>query len=165
MVFLFIAIFGIIILFCFPFRVGINLFASKNSKKVNFSYVFFNSVKYLEKKKKNDSKKQIIKQVKKRKFNVKIKKENLKYIAMIIPENIFLEGSVKTCDAALFYPISAAVIFINSLIRYGGYGDAFHLSLTAGEEDYFQLRIFVKLNLHIIFSLFFQIIKIEYRRK
>lgn len=154
MVFLFIAVFVIIFLFCIPFSVGINAFCTENVKNLQISIKILNFIKYPIKKKKSKGKKN----KNHSRFSLGINLKNIDALKLIMIDELFIEGNICEVNAAVFYPIFA----ILSGIPY--VKDRISIAIVDDEVTYFQLRFFVKLNFHIIFSLIFQIIKIEFRR-
>lgn len=159
MVFLFIAIFVIIFLNCIPIKVGINIFSQKTVKNTHFSVLLWNLV-FSPKKKTNN------KQKKSSKIKLKLNKKNLDSIKLILPDKVIFESTVNDGFNPVFlYPTLAIAEFFNyvSTVKNGSAVIVNHV-VKGDYEPYFQLRITIKLNLHIIFSLFFQIIKIELKR-
>ena len=154
MVFLFIAIFVIIFLFCIPFSVGINAFFVGNVKNLQLSIKILNFIKYPRKTKKSKGKK-----IKNHScFSLGINLKNIDSLRLIMIDKLFIEGNIGKINAAVFYPLFA---ILNSIPYVK---DRIRMAITDDSATYFQLRFFIKLNFHIIFSIIFQIIKIEFRR-
>ncbi len=159
MVFLFVAVFVIIFLNCIPIKVGINIFSQKTIKNTHFSILLWNFV-FSPKKRKNKRKK------KRSKIKLKLNKKNLDSLKLILPDKVIFESTINDGFNPVFlYPALAIAEFFNyvSTVKNGLSVIENHV-VTGDYEPYFQLRIMVKINLHIIFSLIFQIIKIEFRR-
>lgn len=159
MVFLFIAIFVIIFLNCIPIKVGINLFSQKTVKNTHFSILLWNLVFSPKKRKDNKPKKSC-------KIKLKLNKKNLGILKLILPDKVIFESTINDGFNPVFlYPTLAIAEFFNyvSMVKTGS--AVIENRVIKGDyEPYFQLRITTKINLHIIFSLFFQIIKIELKR-
>lgn len=159
MVFLFIAVFGIIFLNCVPIKVGINLFSQKTVRNTHFSFLLWNFVFSPKKQKVNKPKKSS-------QIKLKLNKKNLGTLKLILPDKVFFESTINDGFNPVFlYPALAIAEFFNyvSIVNTGS--AVIENRVVKGDyEPYFQLRITVKINLHIIFSLFFQIIKIELKR-
>lgn len=159
MVFLFIAIFVIIFLNCIPIKVGINLFLQKTVKNTHFSILLWNLV-FSPKKRKDKRRK------KSSKIKLKLNKKNLDSLKLLLPDKVVFESTINDGFNPVFlYPTLAITEFFNyvSTVKNGSAVIENHV-VTGDYEPYFQLRITIKINLHIIFSLIFQIIKIELKR-
>ncbi len=159
MVFLFIAVFVIIFLNCIPIKVGINLFSQKMTKNTYFSILLWNLV--FSPKKRKDKK-----QKKNSKIKLKLNKKNLDSLKLLLPDKVIFESTINDGFNPVFlYPALAIVEFFNYVSTVKSGSAVIENRVVKGDyEPYFQLRITVKINLHIIFFLFFQIIKIELKR-
>ena len=162
MVFLFISYIVIIFIFCIPFDIGICAFTDDFAKKLNFSakVIFFNI--FLSKQNKND----------KSKNNKKFIKINFNLITFkrllfhIIPEKILINISFGNDAYPYFlYPLKCIFLSISDYADAIGYGNTVFLNVTSGTEFFLQSEIKVKVNLLIIFSVLFDIIKLNIGRK
>lgn len=162
MVYLFITIFGIIFLFCFPFKVGINIFSEETPKNIQFSITLLNFVINGKKLLRN-------KRTKNKKSAIKINFCKLPQILkMIVVEQTYLEVTINNnFDPAIYFTIQPLIDFFNCIVvkELGVAQPIKSVWCKENKENYFQMRIAIKINFHIIFSAIFQILKIDLRRK
>lgn len=152
----------IIFIFVTPVPIEIRLVFNKNIKNSSFFIRFFNKVAKIPKTSKKSSKK-------KSKMGIKFDINKLKS-SKIRFENFRLEVAVpKSFCPPLNYSllfILHSLDYILSQYIYNWYLDKSYINYVVSPNDklYFQLKADTKINLFIIFSVFFQTITI-YRRK
>lgn len=168
MVFLFIAFLGIIIIFVTPIPVGFNLIYRKTQPKIRISLKLFSFIKYVQNIKENQLDNSTDK-VKKSPFIIRLKKHiDWKILNLLILDKFLLEIRIpQKFNVAVFYPIMGITNALNNMfVYYNGDKNRVAVNLVHGGDSlYFQGKIYLKINLFMIFSIFFQIIKMEVRRK
>lgn len=165
MVFLFIAFLAIIFLFTTPISVRFNLFFEDLSKKPRFSLEIMNFINY-PLKKENSTRPKKKKKRKKPPFKIKLNKKDLGYILKkLLPDDFLLEIKLpESAPAHIVFPVMGVISAVKDSME--NLGKSLKLSVCfGGEEIYFQSKIRIKLNLFMIFSAFFQIIRFEYKRR
>lgn len=158
--FLIIGYFVIIFIFVTPVPIGIRLVFDSNDKKPVFLIRFFNRNAELPKR---DKKK------KKSSFRVRFsyKKLQLNYI---IIENFKIEiATPNDLPPILNYSLCLLLNTVDSAlskVNYDWYTNRSYISYVISDTDkiYFQCKADIKINLFIIFSMFFQTIKIGWRK-
>lgn len=168
MVFLFIAFLGIIVIFVTPVPIGLNLFYRKKDSKLHVSLKIFSLIKYIQKTTEKEPDNATTK-AKKMPLKIRLKKPtNWKIFNLLVLDKFLLEIRLPlNIDATFFYPIRGLTYALNNMYDYysGDKNRAVINLVHGGESLYFQGRIYLKINLFMIFSIFFQIIKMEVRRK
>ncbi len=153
---------ALIFIFVTPIPVEIRLVFDRNIKNSTFFVRFFNKATKIPQKSIQDK-------IKKSKLGIKVDK-NILRLSKIRFENFRLEISVpKNFNPAFSYSmlfICYSVDFILSQYIYDWYLDKSYINYVVSPDDklYVQLKADTKINLFIIFSTFFQTIKL-YRRK
>ena len=167
MVFLFIAYLVTIVLITFPIDIGLYLFYDEKENKFHITFKTFGISKYIPQKEKFKNKK-AIKSKKKSILKSKIainKKGLISAIKMPIIERFNLTISTPKVNPAIYFPIIGIFKGAENIMKRFGL-PAFELSQeNNAAELYFQLILDFKINLFIIFSALFQIIRIKSGRK
>ena len=166
MVFLFISFIVIVFIFITPFKVGLSLFTDKNRQNIVTSIKISFFTKYLSKIN-HQSKNKSNKIFNVLPFKINFNKNPFQIIkSLIIPDKLLIEiRTTSLINPALLYPIKGFFLAIYDYLDYSGYDSVFFFNIINAEESYFESQFEMKVNLFMIFSILFQIIRIEIRRK
>lgn len=163
-VFLIITYFVTIFIFVAPFSLGVRLVFDSKAEKPVILVRMFNRSRALPKKATKDKKDN-----KKSNFKLKFSYEKLPKNYIII-DNFKIEITTpKELAPIINYPLSLlfnTVDKVLSQINYDWYTQKNYINYVIGDTDkiYFQCKADIKVNLFIIFSVFFQTIKIKRRK-
>jgi len=171
---LFIAFLCMITLFVTPVGVGMNAYTLDIGEKIRVTLAVPFYAKYLElggkKSEKNDDEDKADENKRKKKKNFKIKidfKTALRNIDKVIIDHIKLDLTLpQSMPPMPKYMTACAIMTTQQALERANYGfntGASHLHLAEADDGklYFQAKLKIKLNLFIIFSIVFQIIKIR----
>ena len=159
MVFLFIAFLGIICLFCIPFRLSFTCFIEENTQKPAFSLFIAGKQFNFTKTKVNHLLKQIQKSNDFGSFvndAFTLSSSGIReHVSRIVLEKAVLEIVIPNNSyAPISYPLIGCLQYADSV-----FFDTLRVNVAFGDRFYFQCRATILLNLHLIFSVFLQIIK------
>ena len=161
MVFLFIVFFVIIFLFCCPFRVRIFSIIDKTAKNSTFIFSLFGMSRYFPKITKNS----LLSINKNKTFFTKLFTENVTVSSDRILHNIgrisIDKISIQLCfpetvNYAIVYPVYGFISAIKSVTENR---PIIKISSAFSHSFYLQAELSFRLNLHLIFSVFLQILK------
>lgn len=165
MVFLFISFLVTIVLLIAPIPVGLNVFYDKIAEKPLFSYKIFGIIKYFPEKEKS-TEKNPGKKKKKNAFGLSLKRPlRIDPFKKLITDCFLLELIIPpSLDPSIAFPMKGLFAAFNEYAAAKGYGSFIGITAACGDKAYFQARIYLRVSLFMIFSIFFQIIRIEHRR-
>ena len=161
MVFLFITFIVIIFFFCAPFNVGICAFTDDFDKKINFSFKILIFNIFLKKSNINSKSKNINLSIKIN-FDLSVFK---RILFNITPKKILFNFSLGNDNFPYYlYPLNGIFLFIEDYYDAIGYSNTVFLNVTSGKKFFLQTEVNLRINLLIIFSVLFDIIKLNIGR-